>query len=116
MVRCLSVNRNLSGIQFRHSESAETHRIHAMADGTEVGKMTWLKGRSVLDPGREAGEILNLDVHPDFRRRGIASEMYRHGRAHTPAPQHSPERTPEGTAWAHAVGGHVPPLDDAWDV
>lgn len=67
----------------------------------------------------EDGRIEHISVNNDMRRRGIATAMW--NRAHQlaeergiPAPQHSPQRTPDGDAWAKKVGGNVPRLRKAW--
>ena len=59
-----------------------------------------------------------IDVDPDFRRQGIGAAMYEHAKRFNPDLQHSEQRSIEGDDWAHAVGGHLPPLmdedDDDW--
>ena len=93
------------GVTLHHHEGPISHTITAHTDkGNKAGSLEWDKS---------SGKIEDIDVHPEARRQGIASHMW--DLAHqvaqetgTPAPQHSPERTPEGDAWAKAVGGKLP--------
>jgi GNAT superfamily N-acetyltransferase len=62
----------------------------------------------------KTGEILGIDVHPQFRRQGIATAML--GEARRIAgetrgvrpPRHSPDRTEAGEAWARSLGERLP--------
>lgn len=53
----------------------------------------------------KSGKIVWVDVHPDYRRQGIASAMLEHARAQQPGIYHAPnlERSDESRAWAKAV-------------
>lgn len=60
----------------------------------------------------EKGAITNIEVHPDFRRQGVATAMWNYANKVMPqfggpSPQHSEMRTPEGEAWAKSV--NAPP-------
>lgn len=75
-------------------------------DDKEVASM-WLRP--------DTGEIDNVFVVPSHRRRGIATQLYEMAKiAHQsfpkgyPYPEHSPARSADGNAWAHAVGGKIP--------
>lgn len=75
-----------------------------------VGDIRW------SDP---SGDIMGLYVNPVFRRKGVASALLEQAYSHyDPASgkdnlvKHSPHRTEMGDAWAKAVGGKVPPLED----
>lgn len=64
------------------------------------------------------GEILALEVAQPWRRRGLATAVWKLANDLTEElrwlpPGHSPTRTPEGDAWARAVGGLVPKLEAA---
>lgn len=72
----------------------------------EIGRFEWSKTR---------GEILNVDVNEDYRRRGVATAMYRaaqHIAARTgvPAPEMSSDRSEMGDRWAKSLGVKLPPL------
>jgi hypothetical protein len=60
------------------------------------------------------GRIQHIETHPEKRRLGLATKMYKlaqevHGDIPSiPAPQHSQSRTDSGDAWAKKVGGEVP--------
>lgn len=55
------------------------------------------------------GEIAEVYVKPDHRRKGIATALYAHVRDLHPGIRHSPERTIDGQMWALSVGGVLPP-------
>jgi GNAT superfamily N-acetyltransferase len=66
-----------------------------------VGELSWYEPH---------GTIGSVEVDPNHRRRGVATAMLRHAEKVRGKPLiHSQDRTEEGDAWAHAVGGHVPP-------
>lgn len=98
--------------QFTPSQDGEHHKVNAFHKEDRVGLMKW-------DP--QTGELKDLQVHPEHRRKGVASGMWdfaqRQVKPPTPglgynddvvAPKHSHERTNDGDAWARAVGGKVP--------
>ncbi len=106
--------KNLNGIQFsatppnRGWDEAAFEAYDPSVEGwdKQVGAM-WLHP--------ETGNIEQITVEPSHQRRGIASEMYelakiahKHFPDKYPYPEHSPARTPDGNAWAKAVGGRLP--------
>ena len=99
------LNNSQFGYSLSHSEGKYLHQVTARTtDGDFVGTMDWNK---------RSGRVFDIQVHPDHRRQGLASHMWDLAQqvskeARTPAPQHSPERTPDGDAWAKAVGGKLP--------
>ena len=114
--------KNLNGIQFSvypyHNKGEdrdtliEAHdpSIGEEYDGKRIGTLV---GDMSLDAS--SGEISGVNVREDYQRRGIASEMYelakiahKHFPDKYPYPEHSPARTPDGNAWAKAVGGRLP--------
>jgi hypothetical protein len=73
-------------------------------DHSPVGRLEW---------SHETGEIHNIDVAKNHRRRGVATAAYQ--LAHRLAseygvtpPKHSRDRSDQGDAWARAVGGELP--------
>lgn len=73
-------------------------------DSDQVGRLEWHKDR---------GEVLNINVHPEYQRKGVATAMW--NMAHqlsseygvTP-PQHSADRSDNGEAWAKTTGASLP--------
>lgn len=56
----------------------------------------------------ENGEIQGMGVHPDHRRKGLATEMWQHALSAGVPIKHSPRRSDSGDAWARSVGGDLP--------
>ena len=48
--------------------------------------------------------IKMVQVHPDYQRQGIATAMWNYAKERGLKPAHELEKTPEGEAWAKAVG------------
>jgi DNA polymerase III epsilon subunit-like protein len=85
------------------------HRVEIKDDeGKTIASMEWMN---------EDGQISHLDVKPDYRRRGLATKLFRHAQklsekdSSIAAPQHSPMRSEDGDAWARAIGGFIPDRD-----
>lgn len=82
---------------FFHNET----RLRAYLSGTYVASFTW---------STDDGVIQSIWVHEDYRRRGIATKLYREARKRASGSiRHSSYRTQEGDDWAKAVGGYLPP-------
>jgi len=56
------------------------------------------------------GEVEWIGTLPRYRRKGYARALWEHVKAQGITPRHSDSRSREGTAWALAVGGDLPPL------
>lgn len=71
-----------------------------------VGEVGWME----LDAPREDGsrEILDIVVPPEFRNRGVARLLFMSASQAGLSPAHSNWRTPEGDAFARAMGGYLP--------
>lgn len=82
------------------------HRVEARLSGKYVGGMRWNAA------GDAAGEIDDIKVNDEHRRKGVATAMYNYAVASgiEPAPEHSPARSIAGDAWAKTTSGYVPPL------
>jgi GNAT superfamily N-acetyltransferase/predicted SprT family Zn-dependent metalloprotease len=66
-----------------------------------VGDLTWFEEDG---PGAVKNAVQMVEVHPDYRRRGIASRLWAHARQINPDLIHSPtDQLPEGTRWAVVV-------------
>ena len=92
-------------IQYHHGRmgfgtSAHNFTMHD-ADDHFVGTMG-------LD---EKGRIQHIETHPEMRRKGLATKLYKFATdlhndiSSIPAPVHSTMRTKSGDKWARAVGG-----------
>lgn len=99
------------GLTLRHTEDKDEHNITAHLPGHDrpVGTLTWTKKSYDADehPYMEnsddlyVGDVTNIDVHPDYRRRGIANAMWEHAKSlGTEGPYHSSMKSPDGEAWA----------------
>jgi ribosomal protein S18 acetylase RimI-like enzyme len=80
--------------------------------GRRVGFIEWEKSEG----SESATEILEIEVSPEHRRKGLATAALRHSqtvarasKGAIPMPRHSPQRTPEGDAWAKSTGDTLPP-------
>ena len=83
-----------------YNEPDEYHRWFAIEDGERIGEL-------YVDIDREI--IMNIDVTPDRRGEGIARALYEAADAQLDSLKHAPEAacTPEGLAFAQAMGGEV---------
>ena len=103
---------------WRHTDELGTHDIHyhhgSMGFGTAEHNFAMHDSDSqfvaTMGLGHD-GEIKHIEVHPDLRRQGLATKLYKFGQEihdtiHTiPAPEHSEQRTSSGQAWAASVSG-----------
>lgn len=105
----MPAHEHINGVQFQYDtpdwgESHPVHRITATGgEGTWAGSLVW-SGKGIRE----------VDVHPNFRRQGVATSLWNEGHrlasenAMIPAPKHSSDRTTAGDAWARSVGGRLP--------
>jgi hypothetical protein len=112
--RIHSIQNNLDGLTFKKSKSGKYHAVYDMENGPDSSTWTGLRiteprqvGFVLVDDEDDEGDsvppwVRQVWVHPNYQRRGIAHELWqRAGR-----PQHTPwDQSPEGKAWAEAVGG-----------
>ncbi|AON96848.1 hypothetical protein BI081_gp097 [Mycobacterium phage Tonenili] len=98
-LRTAGANGDLPELRYEYSMGPKTkrHRLMAYDDTLRVGWLDWTPG----------GEVENIEIHPDYQRRGIASEMWRRAQDIDPYISHSRAQTSEGKAWAAAVGGRT---------
>lgn len=83
-----------------------------------VGFLHWNLDIDHLDSVEES-PIDHIEVHPHYRRQGIATLLYREARAQSeileiPCPVHNRVRTPEGDEWAIATGDPLPHIGCRW--
>lgn len=115
------------GLQFTYAPGGITERngyreitqhvVRAIADQRAVGNL-YLDGRP--DPDGKH-RISAIDVHPDYRRRGVATAMFRHAEDLGLKPRHEDMGviTPAGRAWARVTpegaGRWRPPAKEPQD-
>lgn len=83
-----------------YTETTDMHRWFAIEDGERIGEL-------YVDMDREI--IMNIEVNADRRGEGIASALYEAADAQLNSLKHAPAAgcTPEGQAFAQAMGGEV---------
>jgi hypothetical protein len=96
------------------------HEVHVQDPAYKGPAMYGGVGYMEIHP--ESGVIYDVVVNEQHRRKGVATAMW--DLAHSihqampdkyPKPVHSAIRTDKGDAWAHAVGGDVPPRATNYD-
>lgn len=103
-----------------------THQVHyhhgSMGFGTAEHNLTMHDSKdqlvATMGLGHD-GEVKHIEVHPELRRQGLATKLYKFGHElhedipSIPAPVHSGSRTTEGHAWASSVSNEdsLPKLD-----
>lgn len=55
-------------------------------------------------PGLNGRLIRHIEINPEHRRKGLATKLWDHAKATGINPVHAIDKTPEGSAWAKAVG------------
>ena len=83
-----------------YDEADILHRWFAIENGERIGEL-------YVDIDREI--IMSIEVNADRRGEGIARALYATADAQLTNLKHAPEAacTPEGLAFAHAMGGEV---------
>jgi GNAT superfamily N-acetyltransferase len=76
--------------------------LKAFVDGTMVGHLIWM-----TRPERHwsVGEVVSIEVEPEYRRRGIATAMLARARQDDPTVHHGPVQTEDGAAWSQKAAG-----------
>ncbi len=92
---------------FKFWASQLEYELFAFVDNVTVAELVW-DGPESYNPG----EILWVGTEPGYRRKGIASELFRRARKLTNLglciePIHSQSRTHQGREWSKKVGGLV---------
>jgi len=117
----------------QHDFTGGPKELHTNNTGRNNYFALYTKAPDIHDPERgmqnvgamhwhpETGHLLYIEVHPYYRRKGIATAMWSaakdfvttHGKdspVPLQLPKHSDNRTPEGTAWAKSTRDPVPPI------
>ena len=100
-------------VQYHHGSMGfgTSDHNYGMWEADEGHKAGGFVGTMGLD---HDGRIQHIEIHPEKRRQGLATKLYKFGHdisgeiPSIPAPKHSEARTESGDSWAHAVGGEVP--------
>lgn len=99
------------GLTLRHTEDEDEHNVTAHLPGHDrpIGRLTWTKKSFDEDEHYSGnsdvlyyGDVSSIDVHPDYRRRGIANAMWEHAKSlGVEGPYHSSMKSPDGEEWAY---------------
>lgn len=101
---------------WRTTDERGTHDIQyhhgSMGFGTSAHNFSMHEGEDFIGTmGLDKhGTIQHIEIHPDRRREGLATKLYKFGHEihedipSIPAPKHSETRTAEGDAWAQSHG------------
>ena len=87
-------------------DANDDHHVVAMHHGKEIGYLKWNKE---ADGYHGDGEIKMIEVHPDYQRHGIATNMLQHARdlydrgEVGQSPEHSDTLTEDGEAWVSSL-------------
>lgn len=97
-------------LHYTPATGGRNHQIWAEHDGEDIGHLHWGADYGIGSSAHQWGMITDLEVHPDYQRRGVATAMWDH--AHKVAPDdppiHSPDISEDAEEWARSVGGHIP--------
>lgn len=105
----MAASDSLSGYQFSYvKQKSKLHVVTASHNGQDVGELSWAgnKGHSGRDLAPH--EVGGVQVDPDHRRKGVATQMWHTAHSIDPEIAHSGEKTWAGAAWAKKVGGPDP--------
>lgn len=101
----------LSRAQFAAQIEMVNDRYLEARVGNEV-----VGGLDLESPGQDGSRMINeIRVDPGYRRRGIATELWRTAERSGLHPRHSNARSEAGDGWAYAVGGDVPENEFPWE-
>jgi ribosomal protein S18 acetylase RimI-like enzyme len=101
-------NADFHGVSVDYSRLPTEHQITVThgVDKERIGSLRW----SDVPSGKlEAGEITDIWVHPEHRRKGLATRMFTYAKKlapmkYAPTPILSKEMTEDGKKWAKKVG------------
>lgn len=94
-------NADFHGVTFSHQEgSLNTVVVAKHPTAGVIGTLGLV--------GSENPRVSWLDVHPDWRRKGVATGMWKYAQEQGLNPSHSTTRTPDGDSWAKSLGEPLP--------
>jgi GNAT superfamily N-acetyltransferase len=102
----MSASEHLSPVQFSHQPGTPreaganyTDAVTANLDGRSVGRLHWSKGYQY--PWDDInGQIQDVHVNPEHRRKGIATGMLKYARGIDPSVKHSHDLSEDGAEWS----------------
>lgn len=95
-------NADFEGISFSHTSDDYGSLVHATHP--EQGMVGYLKLH-------RDGNARNIFVKDEYRRKGIATQMWEYAKKQGLNPQHSDSRTYLGNAWAKSLKEDLPTND-----
>lgn len=100
------------GLGIRHEPEWQwsQDRVSAHHGGREVGWLSWRNGVADYGSDRpvdsdEIGRVGAVEVHPEYRRRGVATALWEHARKIEPRLHHSEALSDDGEAWSRKTAG-----------
>jgi 8-oxo-dGTP diphosphatase len=101
------------GTVFRHRVLEPPDDFHQLTaehpEHGRIGRITWEGAASSIFPA----EVHVAEVHPDFRRRGLATELFRRASEITPGLHHAPEDAQSDDAKRWISGAVLPVKHEA---
>jgi GNAT superfamily N-acetyltransferase len=85
-------------LRYLHDEE-----VDALGQPLLLGRIVWTTGYTEAEP-----EVIDIFVHQDYRRRGIATALWHEAHVYDPKLVHSEMRTIDGQAWALSLGEPLP--------
>ena len=106
--------RNFRKVHFVAVPGKSTNVVWAMLGDKEIGVMVIELPTRPRRPGgtmyQPPGSIRRVDVHPAYRRQGVATAMWHVAKDAGFDPNHGSQQTRDGKAWADTVGRHSQPV------
>lgn len=96
-------NADFHGITFSHEFTPDKQALFVFANHPTHGILGVME--AYLSKKNNMFRIEGIDVHHDFRRKGIATGMWNHAVNSGINLVHSDERTDSGELWARKIGG-----------
>jgi ribosomal protein S18 acetylase RimI-like enzyme len=91
-------------VEFSYELSGPFHVVRARIQSRTVGELSWLTDKVSARNRRPRGEVQYIETNPGFRRKGIATAMWRYAREHCEEkPRHSRTRSADGRAWVASL-------------
>ena len=102
----MSASEHLSPVQFSFRPGRgdpdgmrSNPAVLAHTGGKQIGRLAWAEGhRYPFD--QINGQIQDVHVVPEHRRKGVATGMLKYARGIDPSVKHSPDQTEDGQEWA----------------
>jgi len=101
-------NADFQGVSVEYERLPTEHKI-TVTHGHDKERLGSLRWSDISQGNLAAGEITDIWVHSDHRRKGVATRMFNYAKQlaptkYAPTPILSKEMTEDGKKWATAVG------------